>query len=176
MPIDEIKVEHINQFKKVVSISYKKKRQIDQYEPLELGYFVSQELNVEEDHKPIAEQLYNDASSFVLDKLYPENQKAEKSVNGVKGRERPRGNPPGETGDVGSIPTPDSKADTINRGKPYQWFKTSEGDKVRLCNNAPCPYYLKWNSEQKTYEHGKYDHNTKRWVFVDDRCEYYGGG
>lgn len=61
----------------------------------------------------------------------------------------------------------------------YAWFPVSGGGKVRKCNNEPCPYYLtcpyylKYDSELGTYQHGKYDPNTKVWSYVDDTCEFY---
>ena len=58
----------------------------------------------------------------------------------------------------------------------YTWFPVAEGGKVRTCNNEPCPYFLKYNEELATYQHGKYDANTKVWSYVDDRCEFYGEG
>ena len=33
----------------------------------------------------------------------------------------------------------------------YTWYKLRDGGKVRKCNNEPCPYYLKWNDEKKTW-------------------------
>ena len=60
------------------------------------------------------------------------------------------------------------------KGK-YTWYKVEGGGKVRKCNNEPCPYYLKYNEELGTYQHGKYDPNTKVWSYVDDNCEFYGG-
>lgn len=67
------------------------------------------------------------------------------------------------------------KEEVIKKGK-YTWYAVEGGGKVRKCNNEPCPYYLKWNDEAKTYEHGKYDANTKVWSYVNDRCEFYTQG
>lgn len=62
------------------------------------------------------------------------------------------------------------------RGKPYTYYKPSNiEEKVRLCNNDPCPYYLRWVKD-KGFEHGKFDPNKNVWSYIDDRCEYYSGG
>ena len=68
----------------------------------------------------------------------------------------------------------DTKTVTIQKAK-YIWYPLKDGGKVRACNNKPCPYYLRWNDEKKSYEHGKYDPETKEFFFVNDICEYYGG-
>ena len=69
----------------------------------------------------------------------------------------------------GTIPAPPKK-----KGK-YTWYPLKDGGKVRVCNNEPCPYYLKYNEEIKTYQHGKYDPDSKEWFYMDDNCEFYGG-
>lgn len=83
------------------------------------------------------------------------------------------------------VPKSNKKPDTETKGGDsisppkkgkYTWFQVEGGGKVRNCNNEPCPYYLKYSEEKGTYEHGKYDPNTKVWSYVDDRCEFYGGG
>lgn len=73
-----------------------------------------------------------------------------------------------------SKPQIEVREETIQKGK-YTWYPLKDGGKVRKCNNAPCPYYLKWNDEKKTYEHGKYEPEKMRFYYVDDRCEFYGG-
>lgn len=61
------------------------------------------------------------------------------------------------------------------KGK-YVWYPLISGGKVRKCNNAPCPYFLKYNEDINTYQHGKYDAEKKEWYHVSDTCEFYDGG
>jgi len=61
------------------------------------------------------------------------------------------------------------------KGK-YTWYPVKGGGKVRKCNNEPCPYFLKYEEELGTYQHGKYDPNTKVWSYITDMCEFYGEG
>ena len=64
----------------------------------------------------------------------------------------------------------------ITKKGKYIWHQVAGGGKVRKCNNEPCPYYLKYSEELETYQHGKYDANTKVWSFISNMCEFYGEG
>ena len=58
----------------------------------------------------------------------------------------------------------------------FQWYKLADQEgKLRRCNNAGCDLFLKYNKDKKTYEHWKYDANTGKGGFVQDKCDYFGG-
>ena len=75
-----------------------------------------------------------------------------------------------------STPLPELKTVQTTKTGKYTWYALKDGGKVRKCNNEGCDFYLKWNDEKKTYEHGKYDADKMVWYYSHDRCDYYLGG
>ena len=67
---------------------------------------------------------------------------------------------------------------TIPKKAMYDWFEVIDNvnTKTRKCNNEGCEFYLLWFDDIKTYKHGKYDPETKRWVYDHDGCKFYKGG
>ena len=67
---------------------------------------------------------------------------------------------------------------TIPKKAMYDWFEVIDNvnNKTRKCNNEGCEFYLLWFDDIKTYKHGKYDPETKRWVYDHDGCKFYKGG
>ncbi len=61
----------------------------------------------------------------------------------------------------------------VTKTGKYTWYSLKGGGKVRKCNNEGCDLFLKYSEEKSTYEHWKYDANTKVGVYAQDRCDYY---
>lgn len=66
----------------------------------------------------------------------------------------------------------------IKQTDKFTWYHLGDPKefKVRKCGNSGCPYFLKYNSETKKYEHWKFDIISGERGFVDDRCDFYEGG
>lgn len=62
--------------------------------------------------------------------------------------------------------------------KKFTWFAVIDGDgkyaaKVRVCDSPNCGYYLRYQTELKTYHHGIYDEVKQTWIFDHERCNFY---
>jgi len=57
----------------------------------------------------------------------------------------------------------------------YQWYRLKSDDKIKLrkCSNEGCLMFLKWSGSKEVYEHWKYDANTGKGGYVQEKCDYY---
>lgn len=57
----------------------------------------------------------------------------------------------------------------------YTWLYSTTNDKLRKCDNEGCGMYLCYNQDKRTYDHWKYDPNTKIAVYAQDTCDHWEG-